>query len=99
MTPSSVLLKTPASSSSVSRVDTMRTMLAGALEIIEEKRFERPLATITLKPTPRKLLITDEWEIPERFWKRPDPELSKKDLADAIKDYEQTLQGKLDEIK
>jgi hypothetical protein len=82
-----------------SRVDTMRTMLASALEILEEKRFERPLATITLKPTPRKLLITEESEIPERFWKRPEPELSKKDLADAIKDYEETLQGKLDEIK
>jgi Siphovirus Gp157 len=81
------------------RVDTMRTMLASALEILEEKRFERPLATITLKPTPRKLLITEESEIPERFWKRPEPELSKKDLADAIKDYEETLQGKLDEIK
>ena len=36
------------------RVDTMRTMLASALEIIEEKRFERPLATVTLKPTARK---------------------------------------------
>src|SRR5215467_7291701 len=69
-----------------SRVDTMRTMLASALEILEEKRFERPLATLTLKPTPRKLLITDESEIPERFWKRPEPVLAKKDLADAIKD-------------
>jgi hypothetical protein len=81
------------------RVDTMRTMLASALEILEEKRFERPLATITLKPTARKLLIIEESEIPERFWKRPEPELAKKDLADAIKDYEQALQGKLDEIK
>jgi hypothetical protein len=81
------------------RVDTMRTMLASALEILEEKRFERPLATITLKPTARKLLITEESEIPERFWKRPEPELSRKDLADAIKDYEETLRGKLDEIK
>ena len=81
------------------RVDTMRTMLASALEIIEEKRFERPLATVTLKPTPRKLLITEESEIPERYWKRPEPVLSKKDLADALKDHEETLQGKLDEIK
>ena len=81
------------------RVDTMRTMLASALEIIEEKRFERPLATITLKPTPRKVLITDEADIPERFWKQPDPVLSKKDLADALKEHEETLQGKLDEIK
>jgi hypothetical protein len=82
-----------------SRVDTMRTMLASALEIVEEKRFERPLATITLKPTPRKVLVTDEAAIPAQFWKTPDPTLSKKDLADAIKDYEETLQGKLDEIK
>ncbi|CCE05815.1 hypothetical protein BRAS3843_1480046 [Bradyrhizobium sp. STM 3843] len=81
------------------RVDTMRTMLASALEILEERRFERPVATITLKPTPRKVLITEESEIPERFWKRPDPVLSKKDLADELKAHEQTLQGKLDEIR
>ena len=81
------------------RVDTMRTMLASALEILEEKRFERPFATITLKPTPRKVLITDEADIPERFWKQPEPVLSKKDLADELKAHEETLQGKLDEIK
>jgi len=81
------------------RVDTMRTMLASALEILEEKRFERPLATITLKPTPRKVLITEESEIPERFWKRPEPVLSKKDLADELKAHEETLQEKLEEIK
>src|SRR5258707_10010973 len=39
------------------RVDTIRTMLASALEILEQKRFERPLATITLKPTPRKVMV------------------------------------------
>jgi hypothetical protein len=80
------------------RVDTMRTMLASALEILEEKRFERPLATITLKPTPRKVLVTDEAAIPAQFWKTPDPTLSKKELADALKAYEETIQGKLDEI-
>jgi hypothetical protein len=76
------------------RVDIMRTMLASALEILEEKRFERPLATVTLKPTPRKVLITDEAAIPAQFWKTPDPTLSKKDLADALKAHEETLQGK-----
>jgi hypothetical protein len=81
------------------RVDTMRTMLASALEILEEKRFERPLATITLKPTPRKVLITDEAMIPAKFWKTAEPTISKKDLADALKDHEETLEGKLAEIK
>jgi hypothetical protein len=81
------------------RVDTMRTMLASALEILEEKRFERPLATMTLKPTPRKVLITDEAMIPAKFWKTAEPTISKKDLADALKDHEETLEGKLAEIK
>lgn len=81
------------------RVDTMRTMIASALEILEEKRFERPLATVTLKPTPRKVFITDEASIPAIYWKASDPTLSKKDLADALKAHEETLQGKLDEIK
>jgi len=81
------------------RVETMRTMLASALEILEEKRFERPLATITLKPTPPKVLVTDEAAIPAQFWKTGEPKLSKKDLAEALKDREETLQQKLDEIK
>jgi hypothetical protein len=81
------------------RVDTMRTMLASALEILEQKRFERPLATITLKPTPPKVLITDEAAIPAQYWNTPDPTLSKKDLAKALKDHDETLRGKLDEIK
>jgi hypothetical protein len=80
------------------RVDTMRSMLASALEIMEQKRLERPLATVTLKPTPRKVLVTDEAAIPAQFWKTPDPTLSKKELGDALEAHEETLQGKLDEI-
>jgi hypothetical protein len=80
------------------RVETMRSMLASALDILEERKFERPLGVITIKPTPPSLVITDEASIPAQFWKVSDPELVRKLLTDALKDHQQTLQGKLDEI-
>jgi hypothetical protein len=80
------------------RAETMRTMLASALEILGEKKFDRPLAVITLKPVAPAVVITDEAAIPSNFWKTPEPELAKRDLADALKSHQETLQGKLNEI-
>lgn len=67
------------------RVETLRTMLAVTLEILEEKRFERPLATITLKEVAPKLVVVDEAAIPSQFYKTPEPVLSRKELSDALK--------------
>jgi Gp157 protein len=81
------------------RIETMRTMLLNALDILEEKRIERPIALLTKKPVPPKLLVVDEGEIPTRFFKQPDPVLSKKDLTDALKDRRDTLEQRLAEIR
>jgi hypothetical protein len=67
------------------RIETMRSMLMNSMEIIEERRLERPIALLTLKSLPPKLFVTDEAEIPTSFFKQPDPVLSKKDLGDALK--------------
>ena len=80
------------------RTETLRTMLASALEIMEERKLERPLAVLTLKATAPKLVITDEAAIPSRFWKTPEPELARGDLADELKAHQETLTGKLAEI-
>lgn len=80
------------------RVDTMRSMLLNALDILEERRIERPIALITLKSLPPKLLITDEAAIPTMFFKQPDPVLSKKDLTDELKNRRDTLEQKIAEL-
>jgi hypothetical protein len=80
------------------RVDTMRTMLLNALGILEENRIERPIALLTLKSLPPKLLVTDESEIPTSFFNQPAPVLSKKDLTDALKFRRDTLDQKTVEL-
>lgn len=80
------------------RVETMRSMLLNALDILEERRIERPIALLTMKAVPPKLLITDEAAIPTSFFKQPDPVLSKKDLTDALKNRRDTLDQKLAEL-
>lgn len=80
------------------RVDNMRTMLLNALDILEEKRFERPIATLTVKDTSPKLVIVNESEIPAQYWKSSDPTLDKKELTDALKSHSSTLAQKLAEL-
>jgi hypothetical protein len=81
------------------RVDTMRSMLLNAMDILEQRRIERPIALLTLKTLPPKLLVTDEAAIPTEFFKQPDPVLSKKDLTDALKDRRDTLEQRLAEVR
>jgi hypothetical protein len=80
------------------RIETMRTMLRNALDILEVRAIDRPIARLTLRPVPPSVTITSEAEIPTRFFKTPDPVLSKADLAAALKDRQQTLDDKLAEL-
>lgn len=80
------------------RSETLRTMLASALEIMDERKLERPLAVLTLKGVAAKLVITDEAAIPSRFWKTPEPELARSELAAELRAHQETLSGKLAEI-
>lgn len=80
------------------RVESLRTMLVTALDMIGERRFERPLATLTLKDVPPKLVVTDEAAIPSEFWKPQDPVLDRKGLGDALKASQRTLEAKLAEL-
>ena len=80
------------------RVETMRSMLLNAMDILEVPRIERPIALLTKRGTAPKLLITDEAAIPTMFFKRPEPELSKAALTGALKDRRDTLEQKLAEL-
>jgi hypothetical protein len=81
------------------RVETMRTMILNAANIVEVTRFTRPLATVTIKDVPPKLLIVNEAEIPTAFFKQPDPVLSKADLTAALKNRRDTLERQIAELE
>jgi hypothetical protein len=80
------------------RVETLRTMLVNALEILDQKRFERPLAALTLKAVPAKLQVTDEAAIPSQWWKPSDPTLDRKGLGEMLKGRQHQL-DELNELK
>jgi acyl transferase domain-containing protein len=68
--------------------ENLRTSLAVAMEVAALKRLETALATITLKPVPAKVEITDEAAIPSKYWKPQEPKLDKKSVLDALKNKE-----------
>lgn len=80
------------------RVDTMRSMVLNAMDMLEQSRLDRPLAVLTRKPTPPNVLITDEAAIPSQYYRQPDPELSKSALKDALKARRETLEDKIAEL-
>lgn len=80
------------------RVETLRIMLLNAMDIIGDRSIERPLARLTAKPTPPKLTIINEAEIPSEYWTAQDPKLDNRALTDALKSRRDTLQQKLDEL-
>lgn len=73
------------------RVEMMRAMLVNTLEILEQRRFERPIATLTLKDVPAKLQIVNEVDIPSLWWKQGDPSLDKRALGDALKERQRAI--------
>lgn len=68
------------------RVDLTKTALASAIQAIGERKMERPLATLTIKPTGPAVVITDEQKVPPNFWKKPEPKIDKAELKKALKD-------------
>lgn len=68
--------------------DTLRELIAVALETTGVQRFEMPLATVALKRVPPKVEVIAEADIPSRFWKPQEPKLDRKALAAALKDGE-----------
>jgi hypothetical protein len=71
------------------RIEFRRAAILNAMSIGEIKTLPLAIATLTRKPVPPKLLITNETEIPSQFWKRADPTLDKKAIADALKNEQQ----------
>lgn len=68
-----------------SRLEAKRQSIAQAMLIGEIKTLETASGTATIKNTPKKLIVTEESDIPTAYWKT-EPKLNRKGLLDALKD-------------
>lgn len=67
------------------RAENVRGMIDQAFQMAEVHSHKLSTATITTKSIPPKLIISDESEVPSRFFEPQPPKLDKKSLADAVK--------------
>jgi len=70
------------------RKDRIRALIEQAMLIADLPTAKRPTATVTVKRTPPKPVISDESLIPARFFKTPAPVLDKTSINAAVKDGE-----------
>lgn len=62
-----------------------RSLLGTALELAELKKRETPSGTISVRPVPPSVIVTEEGDIPAQFWKPAAPTLDKKSLLEFLK--------------
>lgn len=70
------------------RSEKLRGLIDQAFQMAEIKSHKFPTATISSKSIPRKLIVSDESQIPTRFFKPQPPKLDRKELLEALKSGE-----------
>jgi hypothetical protein len=65
---------------------SIRAALVSAMATLDLTKLEIAQGTLSRKPTPPKVVVTDEALIPADFWKRPDPTLDRRALLAALKE-------------
>lgn len=65
-------------------IETKRNLILMAMERAEVKTIRTPLATLTVGATAPKAVVSDEAQIPAKFWKTADPTLDKAALNEAL---------------
>lgn len=68
------------------RVDLRRAAITSALEVALKRKMETPAGTISLKAVAPKVIVTEESEIPSRFFDPQPPKLSKTNLGSYLRD-------------
>ena len=66
------------------RIETARTLMATGLEIAGITKFEGTSGTVSVSEKKPSVIVTDESELPSRFWKQPDPVVDKTLLNAAV---------------
>lgn len=67
------------------RIKSMKTAIGVAMEMAELRRREFPAATVYLSDKARGLIVTDESQIPPKYFDDGDPKLSRSRLIEALK--------------
>lgn len=67
------------------RLEACRAAIEQAMSIAGRDTIRLPDATLTVKRTPPKAIVTDEALIPSQFWKKQDPVLDKAALNAAAR--------------
>jgi hypothetical protein len=70
-------------------IETRRGIILMAMEKAGLQTIKGALATLAVRETPPKTVISDEALIPARFWKPSDPKLDRAALAEALKAKEE----------
>lgn len=73
------------------RADLKRALVTTAMEAGELRKLEAPAGTVSLKPVPPKVIVSEEADIPSRFWKPAAPTLDRKTLGEELKAREMAL--------
>ena len=66
------------------RADRKRGLVSYVMTRTEFKKLEQPDFTVSVRATPRQLVIQDEKQIPEAFWVPQPPKLDRRRLSAAL---------------
>ncbi|MGU9981521.1 siphovirus Gp157 family protein [Phreatobacter sp. HK31-P] len=73
------------------RIDATRALVEQALQISGKERMDFPMASIYLSGSAAKLFITDELEVPAKFYEAQPAKLDKTALGKALRDRAKAL--------
>lgn len=65
--------------------ESIRAALVSAMATADLVKLELAQATLSRKPTPPKVIVTDETAIPAAYWKRADPKLDLRSIGSDLK--------------
>lgn len=65
--------------------ESRRRVICQAMERAEIESIKTPLATLSMRTLPPKVVLTDERRIPAEYWKPQEPKLDKRALLDDLK--------------
>lgn len=68
------------------RIEVKRSLIASAMETAERAKIVTPLATLSLRPVPPKVVVFEEADIPAEFWEPQPPKLDRRAVLDALKE-------------
>lgn len=70
------------------QAERIKSAVFVAMGQAELRKIELPEATLTIRAVPPKVEISNEADVPARFWKAQDPKLDRKAVLDALKSGE-----------